>query len=268
MGEAEPPTAWRYCGHQIKLWRERAGVTREQLAKEAGYDYEYVKSMELGRRRPTTHLLQVADHMCDAGGLLLAAQGFLKPERTQDFGQAFLNCEAEAIAFSACESLLIPGLLQTEETARLMYSRCWPPLDDATIEERLAIRMGRQALLQKQSTAFAFVIGEVPLRYQVSDEAEARKRQLLRVLEVGAQRNVTVQVRPAKTYPAGYNGSFAVIELPNHECVAYEEGNSTSVLTVDPEIVSGFAHRQAMIGRLSLCPEESEAFIRNLVDEL
>ncbi|WP_366916504.1 hypothetical protein [Streptomyces sp.] len=42
---SQPPIAWRYCGSQIKMWRTDAGVGREALAKEAGYDYEYVKSM-------------------------------------------------------------------------------------------------------------------------------------------------------------------------------------------------------------------------------
>ncbi|MFG2438346.1 Scr1 family TA system antitoxin-like transcriptional regulator [Streptomyces sp. NPDC048508] len=46
-------------GSQIKLWRTEAGVGREALAKEAGYDYEYVKSMENGRRRPTLRLLPI-----------------------------------------------------------------------------------------------------------------------------------------------------------------------------------------------------------------
>jgi hypothetical protein len=55
---------WRYCGGQIKLWREEAGVSRQDLAGEARYDYEYVKSMECGRRRPTLRLFQVADQMC------------------------------------------------------------------------------------------------------------------------------------------------------------------------------------------------------------
>jgi ribosome-binding protein aMBF1 (putative translation factor) len=64
---------WRYCGGQVKLWREEAGVSRQALAEEAGCDYEYVKSMECGRRRPTLRLLQVADQMCGARGKLVAA---------------------------------------------------------------------------------------------------------------------------------------------------------------------------------------------------
>lgn len=72
--------AWRYCGSQIKMWREEAGVSRQELAKEANYDYEYVKSMENGRRRPTLRLLQAADQMCGARGKLIAAHEHLRPE--------------------------------------------------------------------------------------------------------------------------------------------------------------------------------------------
>lgn len=58
---------WRYCGGQIKLWREGAGASRQELVKEASYDYEYVKSMECGRRRPTLRLLQTADQLWGPG---------------------------------------------------------------------------------------------------------------------------------------------------------------------------------------------------------
>lgn len=32
-----PPIAWRYCGNQIKRWRVQTEVSREDLAREAGY---------------------------------------------------------------------------------------------------------------------------------------------------------------------------------------------------------------------------------------
>ncbi|MEU4202469.1 helix-turn-helix transcriptional regulator [Streptomyces sp. NPDC026294] len=64
--------AWRYCGNQIRLWRGQAELSREELASEVGYSVEYVKSMEQGRRRPTLHLLRVADEMCGARGMLTA----------------------------------------------------------------------------------------------------------------------------------------------------------------------------------------------------
>jgi transcriptional regulator with XRE-family HTH domain len=79
-GKPEAPIAWRYCGNQLKLWRTRAGITREELAKEANYEYVTIRAAELGHRRPSLRLLEVADQMYSAGGLLLAAADYLKPD--------------------------------------------------------------------------------------------------------------------------------------------------------------------------------------------
>ncbi|MFH9353869.1 helix-turn-helix domain-containing protein [Kitasatospora sp. NPDC017646] len=73
--------SWKYCGDQLKRWREKAGVTREQLSQASNYDIESVRSMEAGRRKPSLKLLQVADELCDAKGMLVGADAFLKPEK-------------------------------------------------------------------------------------------------------------------------------------------------------------------------------------------
>jgi transcriptional regulator with XRE-family HTH domain len=193
---SQPPTAWRYCGSQIKLWRAEAGVSREALAREANYDYEYVKSMENGRRRPTLRLLQVADQLCGAGGKLTAAQEYLKPESFPVRSQEFMAIEAEAIALSWYQPLLIPGLLQTEEYARVLISGSCPPLDDETVEERVAARLRRQeALTRRTGVMFGFVIYEAALRTLVGGP-EVMGRQLQHLLDVGELRNVSIQVLP------------------------------------------------------------------------
>ncbi|KUJ67007.1 hypothetical protein ACZ90_31855 [Streptomyces albus subsp. albus] len=156
---SEPPMAWRYCGNQIKLWRTQAQVTREQLAKETNYDYETIRSMETGRRKAALRVLEIADDMCGARGLLLAAQDYLKPEKFRSYAQGYMHYEAEAIAHSSYQPMLIPGLLQTEEYIRALFKANCPPLDDETQEVRLAARLERQQLLDHQTRAFGFAIG-------------------------------------------------------------------------------------------------------------
>jgi len=264
---SEPPMAWRYCGNQCKLWRERAGVTRDQLAKEANYEYDSVKSMELGRRKPTPRLLQVADAMCGAQGLLIAALAYLKPDPFASYSQDFVRYEAEALVLSTYQPLLVPGLLQTEETARSLLNAHWPPLDDETIEERVRARMDRQSLLDTQTKAFNFVIGEAVLRNVLGDLA-AHKRQLLRIVEMGERRHVTVQcLRFGSAHP-GLNGSFVLLQTPEHEHLSYEEWQMTGVLSADPEKVSAITQRHAMILRRALSPEASAEFIGEVAEEL
>ncbi|WP_329318816.1 helix-turn-helix domain-containing protein [Streptomyces sp. NBC_01262] len=264
---SQPPVAWRYCGNQVKLWREGAGVTREQLAQESNYGYDTVKSMELGRRRPTLRLLEVADGMCGAHGKLLAAQEFLRPEPFPSYSMSFVRDEAEAIARYEYEAQHIPGLLQTEEYARELMATHWPPLGEETIEERVAARLERQSLLRQPTKSFSFVIEEAALRRQFGGEG-AYQRQLEQLLAVGEQRNVTVQAMlTARGLHAGLYGPFVLLETPEHKRLAYEEGQITGVLYDDPDKVSTIARRHDMIARQALGLEESARFIRKLAEE-
>ncbi|WP_329118432.1 helix-turn-helix domain-containing protein [Streptomyces sp. NBC_01465] len=258
--------AWRYCGNQCKLWRERAGVSRAELGAEAGYEYDTVRSMEVGRRRPTLRLLETADRLCGAKGLLVAAHQFLKPEKFLSYSQDFIRYESEAIVLNAYQPLLVPGLLQTRATARGLLNAHWPPLDDETIEVRLEARLDRQSLLRKQTRSCSFVIGEAALRHAVGSVDEHRC-QLLHLLEVGERRNVTIQVMPFGGAHPGLNGPFVLLETPEHEQLAYEEGQRMGVLYSDPDEVSVVAQRHAMILRRALGPEESARFIGKLAEE-
>ncbi|MET8011410.1 helix-turn-helix transcriptional regulator [Streptomyces sp. NPDC005271] len=266
-GSSQPPMSWRYCGNQLKLWRTQAGVSREELAKEANYEYESIKSMEQGRRKPTLRVLEVADQMFGARGLLVAATEYLKPEKFPSYSLDYIRYEAEAIVLNWYEALVIPGLLQDAEYARELIGEHCPPLDDETIEARVAARLERQALLEKQTRALTFLIGEAALRFPIGG-TDVHARQLRHLLEVGARRNVTVQAVPFGGAHPGLQGPFVLLETADHEHLAYEEGQTTGVLYADPAKVSVVTQRHAMILRQALSPEESARFIRNLAEEL
>ncbi|MFF2612842.1 helix-turn-helix transcriptional regulator [Kitasatospora sp. NPDC058046] len=259
--------AWKYCGDQIKRWRATAGVTREQLSRAASYDVESVRSMEAGRRKPTLKLLQAADDLCDAKGMLLAATAFLQPEKFPSFSQDFMKYEPEATVLSSYENQLIPGLLQTEATVRSLLNAHWPPLDDDTVEERVAARLARQAILSNQTKSFSFLIDEFALLRQVGTAAE-HKEQLNHLLDAGKPRHIDIQVVPARCLHPGVNGAFVLLETADHERLVYEEGQSMGLLSADPEKVNLLWQRYAMILRQALSPEESATFINKLAEEL
>ncbi|MFF4160541.1 helix-turn-helix domain-containing protein [Streptomyces sp. NPDC001678] len=259
------PMAWQYCGDQIKLWRNLAGVSRETLAKEAGYGCETIASVEQGRRRPAVHLLRIADQLCGANGLLRAAEKYLEPEQLPERSYDYMLYEAEAIAISSYQPMRIPGLLQTEEYAREQISNCWPPLDDETVEVRIANRMKRQALLDKQERVFSYVIGEPALRHPIASREE-HQRQLRHLLAAGERRNVTIQALRFDRAPIGNEGSLILLETPEHKHFAYEEGQLTSALTAEPDKVSKAAKRLARITQLAMSPDESASFIKELAD--
>lgn len=266
---SQPPIAWRYCGSQIKLWRTEAGVSREALAKEAGYDYEYVKSMENGRRRPNLRLLQVADQMCGAGGKLEAAKGYLKPEPFPERTQEYVQVEAEAITLHFYSTMLIPGLLQIPEYVEELISNDCPPLDEETVEERVAARLKRQGKMSSKPPAhFSYVIHEAALRAVVGG-SEVMRRQLHHLLEAGKLRNVSIQVLPyALSPPVALSGPLVLVETAEHELYAYVEGQETGALYVDGDKLSALTQRHGMIRMQALSVVESARFIRKVAEEL
>ncbi|MFD8754366.1 helix-turn-helix domain-containing protein [Kitasatospora sp. NPDC059577] len=263
------PMAWKYCGDQVKRWREQAGVTREQLCQAASYDYESVRSMEAGRRKPSLKLLTVADELCDARGMLLAATDFLKPEKFPSYSQGYTHAEADAIAIHTYEALLIPGLLQTEEYARELISHACPPLDNETVEVRVAGRMQRQEkLTSSPPVLFGFVIYEAALRAKVGS-ADLMKRQLAHIVEMSDLRNIAIQVLPAnRAAYAALTGPIILLETADREQLAYVEGHRTGVLHADPDKVNVITQRHGMIRMQALSTEESVEFIGKVSEEL
>lgn len=225
--------------------------------------------MEQGRRRASLHLLQVADQMCGADGMVTSAQAFLQPERFPARTQEFMDLAASAISFQSYEPLLIPGLLQTPEYARALMADSCPPLDDETIEERVAARVERQErLTSKPYARFGFVIYEAALR-SMAGGPEVMKRQLRWLREVGELRNISIQVlRASSATLLGLSGPMVLLETEEHEHHAYVEGPETSALYSAPETISVLTQRHGMIRTQALNNEDSARFIAELEEEL
>lgn len=180
-----------------------------------------------------------------------------------------MQAEAEAIALYGYEPLLVPGLLQTEAYARALMGNSCPPLDDETIEERVAARLERQEKLRRKPTAlFGFVLYEAALRTNVGGP-EVMKRQLQDLLTAGSLRNVSVPVLPADrvAYPA-LSGSLVLMETEEHEHLAYVEAQETSALCTDPTKVSRLSQRHGTIRMQALGVEESARFIGEVAEAL
>lgn len=264
----QSPTAWKYCGNQFKMWRQEAGVSREAVGEESNYSPDTITSFERGVRRPTARLLAVGDELFGARGKLKAAAQYLEPERFPPRTQDFMDCEADAIALQWYETLLVPGLLQTEAYVRALLGAHYPPLDDETIESRVTARLERQQLLVRKPTAYyGFVFEEIALRRPVGGAA-AMQGQCRRLLELGRLRNVSVQVLPTdRGAHAGLNGPMVLIETPEREHYAYEEGQAVSVLHSRSEELSNLTQRFGMIRTQALSTEESARFIGRVADE-
>ncbi|MFC8868142.1 helix-turn-helix domain-containing protein [Streptomyces sp. NPDC057148] len=261
---SQSPVAWRYSGNQMKRWRTKANVSREQLAEAANYSPDTIKSMEQGVRMPTPRVLDVADDLCKAEGLLSAAKDYLSRERFPARAQEFMEREREAISFWSYEAGVIPGLLQAPGYMRTHIESHVPPLDEETTEKRIAGRAERQAILtdRKPPVAFAFTLYESALRAPHVDGQQLRS-----LLEVSHLRNVVLQVLPfERAIPVAGMGPMTLLETRDHERFAYTESQFVSELSADPDVVRRVTERLSMMRAHALSPAESARFIERMAD--
>ncbi|MDQ1037728.1 hypothetical protein QFZ75_004144 [Streptomyces sp. V3I8] len=116
--------------------------------------------------------------------------------------------ESETVKIRTHEPLFIPGLFQTTEYARAIFTS--PKLGFDNIEECLRFRKERQRVLTRDDPPSVHaVIHEAALHMRFGG-AEVVREQLLRLVEIARLPHVTIQLYPfsAQAY-AALSGNFA-----------------------------------------------------------
>ncbi|GAA4210510.1 helix-turn-helix transcriptional regulator [Streptosporangium oxazolinicum] len=169
--------ARQQMGARLKELRLDARLTGRQLAARYGWQASKVSKLENGRQTPSEADIQA---WCDAVERPDEAPNLISTLRametlyaewrrqlklgTKARQQSWAEMEAETSDFRVFESVLIPGLLQTGEYARLRLSQVIAfheiPND---LEEGVATRMRRQEVLYNPAKTFHFVILESAL---------------------------------------------------------------------------------------------------------
>src|SRR5208283_4433598 len=134
-------------GAMLRYYRERAGLSRTELARQINKSVSLIQAIELGQRAATAEVTEDLERVLPADGALTR----LREEIGDGLGyqaypswfQEWLVSEREAKKLRTFEPLLVPGLLQTEEYARAIF-RARFGMTDEEIDERVAARLKRQ----------------------------------------------------------------------------------------------------------------------------
>ncbi|MFJ8754709.1 helix-turn-helix domain-containing protein [Streptomyces sp. NPDC102441] len=265
---------FRVIGRQLRLLRERAGLTQRELGERLGYSEELIRSLEGGRRTAQPEFLDAADELLGAGGLLRAAKDDVTRAKARArvkhpaWFQDYARLEADAVEINFFSTLTFPGLLQTESYARTTFMSRQPLLDEATIEQRVSARLARQETLSRwPSPMVSAVIDESVLRRAVGGH-EVRIGQLKHIQHLAQLRSTTIQVLPmACEDHSALEGPFILLTPRGRHQLAYLEVQSTNRLVTDAEEVRILAARYGSIRGQALSPHESLALIEELLGE-
>ncbi|KAB1144199.1 helix-turn-helix domain-containing protein [Streptomyces luteolifulvus] len=261
-------------GKMVKLLRERKGLTQREFGERVGYGPDAISAMERGVRVPRPELLEKADELLNAGGLLTAAlpevREAMSRARTRhpEWYRSYAGLEAEAVSLYDYSTMGVLGLLQTETYARAVFTQRHPPLDEETIERRVTDRLSRQQLFERwPPPECSFVMEQAVLERPIgSDEVHAE--QLRRLLRIGRLRNVQLQVMPTKRHEHPcLDNSFTLLTPKGREQVAYLESQGYPRLITDREEVRILAGRYGIIRAQALNPHESLDLIEKTLEE-
>lgn len=265
---------FRALGKQIKVLRERAGMSQRELGLAAHCGEDLVSAVERGVRTPQPDFLERVDQVVGAGGVLVAAADEVREAlarartRHPDWFRDYARAEAEAVVLHEYSNQAVPGLLQTEDYARAVFTQRRPLLDEATIEKRVADRIARQQIFERwPAPTFSFVLEESALQRPIGGRS-VQRQQLKRIQQVGLMRTVQLQVMltDCEEHPS-LGGSFTLLTPRGRQQVAYMEVQGYPRLVTDPDEVSVFVERYGIIRAQALTPRESLTLIEKMLGE-
>ncbi|MDX3750516.1 helix-turn-helix transcriptional regulator [Streptomyces sp. AK08-02] len=255
-------------GRQLKLFRERAGMDRAKLGSLTGYSASTIASFEQARRIPPPKLIDLADEVLGAGGVLSASKEEMARAQYPAFFRDAAKLEAEAVVLHVYATQAVPGLLQTEEYARAVFAMWRPQLDEEVIEQRLAARLARQAIFDRRPVPhLSFVVEEAVLLRPLGGAAVWRG-QLEQLLLIEEKRNVEIQVMPlSRQEHAGLAGPFTLMEMKDGHRITYAEVQGDSRVHTERQRVRELERTYGTLRAQAHTPAESRALIEELLGE-
>ncbi|MFF9274919.1 helix-turn-helix domain-containing protein [Streptomyces griseosporeus] len=224
-------------GELLRHYREAAFLTQEALAKAIPCDRSLVARVESATRVPQEPFAKKADEVLGTGGVLHRLWGRIDwyPQvEHPDWFKRRAEMDAVAVALWEYQERVIPGLLQTEDYARALFSRM---ASGTELEERVRARLSRQQrFLSDGGPLYVAILDESCLRNAVASPAVMRD-QCRHLLDVGQRPNIRIQVAPADRFGlARPSGSMSLIKLPDgHEWV-YSESLDRGHFNDDPAV--------------------------------
>lgn len=255
-------------GRQLKAWREEAGIRAADFGTEVGYGEDLVRKVEAGKRIPRPEYLDRADEALRAGGKISAMKADMEQVRYPKKIRDLKRREGKAVEIGTYNNHNIYGLLQTEEYARALFRTSRPAYTPDEMERMVSGRMSRQSIFQRcPGPALSFVQEEVTLRRPIGGTMVLR-RQLEHLLEVIQLPNIEFQVMPTiREDHAGMEGLIELLKFADGSAVGRAEGAFYGRPVSDPKQLRILELRYGIIRAQALTPQESRAFIEELLGE-
>lgn len=267
MARDSDQSALSLFSRELQAARAKAGLSREQLAGEINYSLSLVGHVETGRRVPSMDFARLCDQVFGTTGTFERLQQHLRTVPFPAWFRPFVEYEARATALRGFEHALVPGLLQTPEYARAVLATR-PNSTEEEIEERVAARLERQVILDRDQPPLLWVVVDEAVLQRDVGGSKIMNEQLLHLAAIAERPGMTIQVIPAAAGAhSGLLGAFVIADFPDEPGIAYLETVAGGQITEEPSTVAGVALTFDTLRSEALPWRASRDLIRKVAEE-
>ncbi|MFB7734963.1 helix-turn-helix domain-containing protein [Streptomyces sp. NPDC056112] len=283
--EPAPTLLKMLVGVQLAGFREDAGLSQEQSARELGFSAAKLSRIESGKgRRPPAEgdvraLLKLyGTDEYESSVLLRLLRRAGEPGWWQRYDKRLMpewfdrlvGLQEAAAAIRTFEIQYVPGLLQTAAYTRAVVERGLPTASAGEVQRRVELRMRRAQLLLRQDAPQVWAVIDESVLLRVLGSREVMREQLDHLVTMAQRPNVTVQIVPldvtnasAPAIPITYL-RFGGLDLPD---VVYLEHIRSANFLEDRDETEEYRIALDRLADEALTPQETLALLRKTAND-
>ncbi|MFE1959937.1 helix-turn-helix domain-containing protein [Streptomyces sp. NPDC059479] len=258
----------KHFGRELRIAREAAGLTQQQLGDCVVCHASLIAHFEAGRRMPRAEDAMRIDKALNTGGRFYRMLSILEEAKYAAHFREAAEAERLAIAIYEYAVSLVPGVLQTVEYARAVFWGFEANPNPKKIGELAVGRTERRRILDNPDTPLMWVIlSENVLRTVVGGPAVMAEqlRDLARLMREG---RIFLQVVPHSIGAhATMSSMVTLMSFDDAPDMAYIEGVFTGALFDDPTLVRRLRHAYDLTRAAALPPAASLALIESVAED-
>lgn len=280
----------RELGRMLREARQATGMSIEHAARLMDWGTSTLSRLERG----LTERIRIRDvlGLCELYGLdeektaavkELAEQAPVRSWwRSYDGAMSakfnlYVGLEAGATELEIFQSLIVPGMLQTADYARVLDRQYFPTDSDEELDHRVAVRTQRQHRItrKRHPARITVVLQEAALRTVVGN-SRVMAAQLRQIADLSTRENIDVRIMPfRKGFPVGMAVSpFIILSFPhdakgrpNEPTIVFAESFIGDAYLELPEDVQRFRTAFATLLAASLDDRGSRDLLRTVAKE-
>ncbi|WP_143220137.1 helix-turn-helix transcriptional regulator [Actinomadura sp. CNU-125] len=252
---------YAWLAHDLRLYRQRHGLTGEQLGKIIGCVRSHVANIEAGRARIDMKQAKILDELWKTGGHFQTLLFFAETAHDPDWLRSYSQHEAAASVIRIYQGQIIPPPLQTEGYMRALLAES----DAKDVELAIQSRMARQdAILTRPSPPYVWILMDEDSITSEIGGREAMRSQLRYLLEVGVLPHISVRIIPKSAGAhLGLDGPFRLITVRDRQ-IGYVGARRGGRLIEGPTEITEIAVDYERIGFKALSEDATRARIGEL----